>query len=71
MSALSPLALLAYLLIFVGLVGSLLPVVPGPVFIWLGGAVVGRQRWLSSHWVAHLAFPGDPDHPGLEPATCC
>ena len=36
MSALSPLALLAYLLIFVGLVGSLLPVVPGPIFIWLG-----------------------------------
>lgn len=36
MSPLSPLALLAYLLMFVGLIGSLLPVVPGPIFIWLG-----------------------------------
>lgn len=36
MSALSPLALLAYGLIFVGLIGSVLPLVPGPVFIWLG-----------------------------------
>jgi uncharacterized protein len=36
MSALSPLALLAYLLMFVGLIGSLLPLVPGPIFIWLG-----------------------------------
>jgi hypothetical protein len=36
MSPLSPLALLAYLLIFVGLIGSVLPLVPGPIFIWLG-----------------------------------
>ena len=36
MSALSPLALLAYLLMFVGLIGSLLPLVPGPIFVWLG-----------------------------------
>lgn len=36
MSSLGPLALLAYLLMFVGLIGSLLPVVPGPVLIWLG-----------------------------------
>lgn len=36
MPAWSPLALLAYVLMFVGLIGSMLPVVPGPVFIWLG-----------------------------------
>ncbi len=36
MSLLSPLALLAYLLMFVGLIGSVLPLVPGPIFIWLG-----------------------------------
>lgn len=36
MSAWSPLALLAYVLMFVGLIGSMLPVVPGPIFIWLG-----------------------------------
>jgi hypothetical protein len=36
MSAWSPLALLAYMLMFVGLIGSMLPVVPGPVLIWLG-----------------------------------
>ena len=36
MSALTPLALLAYLLMFVGLIGSVLPLVPGPIFIWLG-----------------------------------
>lgn len=36
MSALSPLALLAYGLMFVGLIGSVLPLVPGPIFIWLG-----------------------------------
>lgn len=35
-SVLSPLALLAYLLMFVGLIGSVLPLVPGPIFIWLG-----------------------------------
>lgn len=46
MPALSPLALLAYLLIFVGLVGSLLPVVPGPVFIWLGALL----------WATKMAF---------------
>jgi hypothetical protein len=39
MSPLSPLALLAYLLMFVGLIGSLLPLVPGPIFIWLGALV--------------------------------
>ena len=32
-------ALLAYLLMFVGLIGSVLPLVPGPVFIWLGALV--------------------------------
>ncbi len=36
MSAWSPLAFLAYMLMFVGLIGSILPVVPGPVLIWLG-----------------------------------
>jgi uncharacterized protein len=36
MSALSPLAMLAYGLMFVGLIGSMLPLVPGPIFIWLG-----------------------------------
>ena len=36
MSALTPLALLAYLLMFLGLIGSMLPLVPGPIFIWLG-----------------------------------
>lgn len=36
MPAWSPLALLAYVLMFVGLIGSILPVVPGPVLIWLG-----------------------------------
>ncbi|MER2598139.1 MAG: DUF456 domain-containing protein [Caldilineales bacterium] len=30
------LILLAYVLIFVGFIGSLLPLVPGPIFIWLG-----------------------------------
>ena len=39
MLALSPLALLAYLLIFVGLIGSVLPLVPGPILIWLGALV--------------------------------
>jgi uncharacterized protein YqgC (DUF456 family) len=28
--------LLAYLLIFIGLIGALLPLVPGPLMIWLG-----------------------------------
>lgn len=36
MSSLNPLALLAYVLMFIGLIGSLLPLVPGPVLIWLG-----------------------------------
>ncbi len=35
-SVLSLWALVAYLLMFVGLIGSVLPLVPGPVFIWLG-----------------------------------
>ena len=34
--ALSPLAVLAYLLMFIGLIGSVLPLVPGPLLIWLG-----------------------------------
>ncbi len=38
-SVLSLWALLAYLLMFVGLIGSVLPLVPGPVFIWLGALV--------------------------------
>lgn len=36
MSAVSPLAVLAYGLMFIGLIGSVLPLVPGPIFIWLG-----------------------------------
>lgn len=36
MQSIEPLALLAYVLMFVGLIGSVLPVVPGPIFIWLG-----------------------------------
>ena len=36
MSELSPVALLAYGLMFVGLIGSALPLLPGPVLIWFG-----------------------------------
>ena len=36
MSELTPLALLAYGLMFLGLIGSALPLMPGPVLIWLG-----------------------------------
>ncbi|HNS01204.1 MAG TPA: DUF456 domain-containing protein [Anaerolineae bacterium] len=52
MPALSPLALLAYLLIFVGLVGSLLPVVPGPVFIWLGALL-----WAANDGFQAIGWP--------------
>lgn len=37
---------LAYALIFVGFIGSLLPLVPGPIFIWLGVLA----------WAAHDGF---------------
>ncbi len=36
MSPFSPLVVLAYGLMFVGLIGSVLPLVPGPILIWLG-----------------------------------
>jgi uncharacterized protein YqgC (DUF456 family) len=36
MPELSPIALLAYGLMFFGLIGSALPLLPGPVLIWLG-----------------------------------
>ena len=36
---LTPWAILGYLLIFLGLVGAVIPVVPGPLLIWLGAFV--------------------------------
>jgi uncharacterized protein YqgC (DUF456 family) len=35
----SLLFLLAYLLIILGLIGSILPLLPGPIFIWLGAVL--------------------------------
>ncbi len=52
MSPLSPLALLAYLLIFVGLIGSVLPLVPGPIFIWLGALL-----WAANDGFQAIGWP--------------
>jgi uncharacterized protein YqgC (DUF456 family) len=49
--ALSPLAVLAYLLMFVGLIGSVLPLVPGPLLIWLGALLWAvNDGFLSVGW---------------------
>lgn len=39
----SPLALLAYLLMVLGLIGAVVPVLPGPFLIWLGSLVWAWQ----------------------------
>lgn len=52
MSSLSPLALLAYLLMFIGLIGSLLPLVPGPVLIWLGALL-----WAANNGFEAVGWP--------------
>lgn len=52
MSALTPLALLAYLLMFVGLIGSVLPLVPGPIFIWLGALL-----WAANDGFQAIGWP--------------
>lgn len=39
----SPLALLAYLLMLLGLIGAVVPVLPGPVLIWLGALLWAWQ----------------------------
>jgi uncharacterized protein len=58
MSALSPLALLAYLLMFVGLIGSVLPLVPGPIFIWLGALLWAANDGFQSVGWPTLLFLG-------------
>lgn len=51
MSALTPLALLAYLLMFLGLIGSVLPLVPGPLLIWLGALLwAANDGFLAVGW---------------------
>lgn len=39
----SGLAILAYLLIFLGLIGAIVPLVPGPLLIWLGALLWAWQ----------------------------
>lgn len=57
MSSLNLAALLAYLLMFVGLIGSLLPVVPGPVLIWLGALLwAANDGFQAVGWPTLLAL---------------
>lgn len=50
-------ALLAYLLMFIGLIGSLLPVVPGPVLIWLGALLwAANDGYEAVGWPTLLAL---------------
>jgi uncharacterized protein YqgC (DUF456 family) len=56
--ALSPWALLAYLLMFVGLIGSVLPLVPGPLLIWLGALLWAANDGFQSVGWPTLLFLG-------------
>lgn len=56
--ALSPLAVLAYLLMFVGLIGSVLPLVPGPLLIWLGALLWAANDGFQSVGWPTLLFLG-------------
>ena len=44
--------LVSYLLIFLGIVGALVPVLPGPLLIWLGAFV-----WAWADGFAHIGWP--------------
>ena len=44
--------ILAYILMILGLIGSLLPVLPGPIFIWLGVLV-----WASADGFQAIGWP--------------
>ena len=77
-SVLSLWALLAYLLMFVGLIGSVLPLVPGPVFIWLGALVwaandgfqaVGWPTLLFLGLLTVLAWSSDLPYWAVSPAA--
>ena len=44
--------LVSYLLIFLGIVGTLVPVLPGPLLIWLGAFV-----WAWADGFVHIGWP--------------
>jgi uncharacterized protein YqgC (DUF456 family) len=48
----TPLFVISYLLIFLGFVGALVPVLPGPLLIWLGALV-----WAWADGFVHLGWP--------------
>jgi uncharacterized protein YqgC (DUF456 family) len=50
--------LLAYLLMFVGLIGSVLPLVPGPLLIWLGALLWAANDGFQSVGWPTLLFLG-------------
>lgn len=46
------LAAIGYVFIFLGLVGAVVPVLPGPVFIWLGAFI-----WAAGDGFVHIGWP--------------